>query len=854
MLESGFFILRRFSMRHLKIFFFAILVILLALPVNTPAQGRSIVRGNIKDAVTGKPLEGANVIIEGTTIGAASDENGNYIIRNVSSGQQTVEASFLGYFTGKTEIDAAGDVIVDFALRPRTIESPEVVVTATRARERETPVAFTNVDRTEIEEKYDLQDIPMLLTDVPGVYSYSESGASIGYTYMRIRGFDQSRVGVMLNGIPLNDPESHAVYWVDLADFGENVQDIQVQRGVGNSLYGASAIGGSVNVVTHNFSDERAISLKTGYGSYKTRKFSLGMSSGLIDKKYAVYGRFSRLLSDGYRNSAWADLWNYFFSAVRFDDNFTTKINIYGGPELTHLTYEGISRDYLDGKITGDSDEDRKYNPMTDPEDVDNTYQPHYEIQTEWHISDKAHFSNSLYYTRATGYYRNIKYRRDLYEYDLEPFTTTDPAPYLQFADFGGPDENGEYEIKNTDLTRRRWIENYQWGTIPRFELSHNRGTLTAGAEIRLHNGHHYGEVIWVPVPFPNIDQNHRYYDYEVDKDSYTAFVHESFSPHSDLTIMADLQYTYHKYEIYNDKRKNVAFDVDYNFFNPRFGINYNVNRYVNVFGNFSVAQREPTFRSIYDAQYAYSTPVFSGDTYDEPAVKPEKMYNYETGLGYKGEKFSAQANFYYMDFRNELVRWGGQIDEEGIAIAGNAKKSYHSGIEFSAAAQVVPELTLKGNASFSRNKFIEHREYENDWSTWPPGIIEKNFDDNTIGGFPSTILNGTAVFTKNGFTGRLHYQYIGKQYLDNSENERKNSELRAAPGYVDKTIEPYTLLNFRVAYALPEIMGLKRTEIGLSIYNLLDSEYEATGYIDGIPLWIPGPKRNYFLSFSVEM
>ncbi|MFC1555117.1 TonB-dependent receptor [candidate division KSB1 bacterium] len=810
------------------------------------AQRTFSITGTITDAVTDKPLQNANVFLEGTQIGSASDEDGKYNIMNVPQGQYELNVQYLGYFFEKREINVNGNTTMSFALRPRVIESREVVVTETRARERETPVAFSNVSREDISGKYDLQDIPMLLTDVPGIYSYSETGGSIGYTYLRIRGFDQSRIGVMLNGIPLNDPESHQVYWVDLADFGENVENIQIQRGIGNSLYGSTAIGGSINVITHNFSEKRKISFKTGYGSYNTKKASLGMSSGLIDNKYAIYGRFSKLRSDGYRDQAWADLWSYFFSAVRFDDKMTNKVNIYGGPELTHLTYEGVTRDQLDGKITGDKEIDRKANPLSDPNDVDNTFQPHYELLTEIAVNDKMHFNNALFYTSAKGYYRNIKSRRDPYEYNLTTFTTTDPTPYLEFADFHDP-VGGVYELKKTDLVRRRWIDNYQWGVIPRLEIQHNKGSLTVGAELRNHTGRHWGEVIWAPVPIPNLTPDQTYYDYMVGKNSYSAFLHENYNPVPKLNIMADLQLAYHRYKFYDDKRNNIEFDISYNFITPRLGANYNLTDKFNLFGNFSIAHREPTFRSIYDAQYAYSTPLFRGNNYNDPMIKPEKMYDYETGFGYTDTKIAAKLNYYYMDFRNEIIRYGGQLDEEGQPVAGNAKSSYHTGIEASTAYRPVPELTLNVNLSHSVNKFKKHSEF-----VW--GGSEIVYDGNKIGGFPSTIFNGAAVFEKNNFFGRIHFQYVGKQYLDNSENEAKIPELRNFPNYIDKVIDAFSLVNLRMSYKLDKVFGLEGAEVGLSIYNLLDAEYETAGYIDWTPLWIPGPKRNFFLNFSVDM
>jgi iron complex outermembrane receptor protein len=819
------------------------------------AQQTFTLSGTVFDAKEKTPLANGTVVILGTTIGAITDESGKFVILRVPRGEITIEVRYVGYFPQKLTVIVDKDIALQFSLYQRAIEVADIVVTGAPARERETPVAFSNVGRDEIAKRYTLQDIPMLLNELPGVYSYSETGADIGYTYLQIRGFSQDRIGVMLNGIPLNDPESHQVYWVDLADFGENVENIQVQRGVGSSLYGASAIGGSVNVITHNFSDKRSISFKTGYGSYNTKKISVGFSSGLVDNKYAVYGRYSKLLSDGYRDQAWANLWSYFLGAVRFDSRMTTKINVYGGPELTHLTYDGIPRNYLDGKITGNKEKDRKYNPMTDPNDVDDTFQPHYELLNEIKISENIHFNNALFYTSAKGYYRNYKTRRSLFDYKLNAFSTLDPLPYSAFATFKGPDTAGYYTLNSTDLVRRRWIDNYQWGVIPRLEVKHTNGALTVGAEIRNHSGYHWGEVIWVPVPIPGLIPDYRYYDYRVRKNSYTVFFHENYTPLPQLNIIADLQYMYHLYKFDKDRRNNIKFDIDYNFLTPRLGINYNASDKINVFGNFSIAQREPIFRSIYDAQDPYSKPLFYRGNYKDPLVKPEKMCDYEAGAGFTAANGEAKLNFYYMDFRNELVPYGGQVDEDGVAIDGNAKKSYHTGIELSAVYRLLPELTLQGNAAISRNRFVHHTEYANDWSTYPPGIIVNNYDGNRIGGFPETIINGAVVVEKFGFSGRLHLQYIGKQYLDNSENERKIPALRTVSGYVDKTINAYTVCNARIGYTLHSLKGFNGAEIGLSMNNIFNTEYEATGYLDtGTPLWIPGPKRSYFLNFSIEM
>ena len=316
---------------------------------------------------------------------------------------------------------------------------------------------------------------------------------------------------------------------------------------------------------------------------------------------------------------------------------------------------------------------------------------------------------------------------------------------------------------------------------------------------------------------------------------------------------MADLQFAFHNYKFLKDKRKNYEFDVSYNFLTPRLGVNYNVSESVNAFGNFSIAQREPVFRAIYDAQYVYSEPLFEDmDNFKNPLIKDEKMYDYEAGFGYLSADFNAKVNLYYMDFRNENIRYGGQL-VDGIAVAGNAKKSYHSGIEISSAYRMSPELMLKINLSRSRDRLKQHSEFINNWDNWPPGE-EVNYDGNRIGGFPETVVNATALFQKNGFNGRLHVQYIGDQFIDNSENERKNSALRSKPGYVAKTVHSYTLVNARLNYDFGRIGEFAKIGIAFSVYNLFNKVYEATGYIDEVPLWIPGPNRNYFFGLSFDM
>ena len=310
--------------------------------------------------------------------------------------------------------------------------------TAGRAVERRTPVAFADMDRGTVEKLHWAQDVPMLLAEMPNVYSYSDAGNGIGYSYLKIRGFDQRRVGVMVNGIPLNDPEDHQVYWVDLPDLASSLEDVQVQRGVSNSLYGTSAFGGSVNLVTSTLARQGGISTTAGAGSYGTRKFSVVMNSGVVDNAFSVHGRFSKVISDGYRERSGVDQWAYFLAAERYGEQISTRLNVYGGPEVAHQAWFPVHEDIL--KVN------RKLNPGSQEYEntIDSFNQPHYELIHEWSVRPELRLSNTLFYVQGEGYYEGLKKERELRDFGFKEFRTLDPGLfaadstdyYLSFSPF----------------------------------------------------------------------------------------------------------------------------------------------------------------------------------------------------------------------------------------------------------------------------------------------------------------------------------------------------------------------------------------------------------------------------------
>jgi iron complex outermembrane receptor protein len=299
--------------------------------------------GTARDAETGAALVGCNIVIEGTALGTITDAQGHFELHGVPAGKVNLIASFIGYATQRLVLDVRQpQIAVSLRLTPMAVIGPAVTVVSTRATDRETPVAFATLSNQDLNARYFAQDLPVLLSELPSTTFYSENGNGIGYNYLSIRGFDQRRISVLINGVPQNDPEDHNVYWIDFPDLLANIQDIQVQRGAGSAFYGPPAIGGSVNILTSNFSSERRLSVYAGGGSYNTQKLLLAFNSGLLKNQYILSGRVSRIQSDGYRDRSWVDLKSYFLGAARVGEKSITRLHFYGGPIEDHLAYYGV--------------------------------------------------------------------------------------------------------------------------------------------------------------------------------------------------------------------------------------------------------------------------------------------------------------------------------------------------------------------------------------------------------------------------------------------------------------------------------------------------------------------------------
>ncbi|MBN1406214.1 MAG: TonB-dependent receptor, partial [Calditrichaceae bacterium] len=427
------------------------------------------ISGRVIDQVTKQGLAGSNITIIHTSIGTTSDNDGFFMIKNLPAANYILEAGFIGYSIKKIEIPfLSADTALKIELNQSAIDGPLVIVESNRAQERVNPVTFNNIDRKTLQPRYTVQDIPEILSELPSTTFYSENGNGIGYNYLSIRGFDQRRISVMVNGIPQNDPEDHNIYWLDFPDFASNIQSIQVQRGAGSSFYGPAAIGGSINIQTNYFNPEPQLEVQTGYGSYGTSKISASFNSGIIADKYIINGRISQIKSDGYRDRAWVDFKSYFLGAAMYDQNHNLRFHFYGGPIKDGLSYEGLPKfvndnsklrrknySYWGVDSTGNNIE---YAAERRKDEIENFNQPHFELMHDYRLSPQAALKNNLFYTLGYGFF----------DYDGSWGT---PEYFRLTPEFG-------YSVDSipSNALIRAYVNNKQLGWLPQLSINGSWG------------------------------------------------------------------------------------------------------------------------------------------------------------------------------------------------------------------------------------------------------------------------------------------------------------------------------------------------------------------------------------------
>jgi len=806
-------------------------------------------KGKVVDSQN-NPLVGANVIIEKTNIGTATDSKGEFILKAEFKRNQIVKISYLGF---KSAIIKVSDIIfshrLQITLKPYLIPSQTILVEGSIGKAGITPITFTQINKKEIQQNYTDQDIPEYLSYLPSTTFYSENGNGIGYNYLSIRGFDQRRIAVSVNGIPQNDPEDHNVYWLDMPDLLGSTQLIQVQRGAGSGILGYSAIGGSINIITSAFSDKPKFKISSSLGSYNTRKFNIALSSGLVNKKYSFYAKFGNLLSSGYRNNSWVNFKYYFLSAVRYDKNVTTQINLFGGPIADGLAYTGLPKFAIKNKNLRrknysywEANKDKlTYTITRRPDEIENFFQPHFELLNEIKLNNRIKFNSAIFLILGNGFF----------DYD--------GSWSIYYPDYFRLKANGFDPAKvPTNALIRAYVGNIQWGWIPRFSWKHKNGELIIGGEFRKHHSKHWGSINFADNLPAGVTKYYRYYYYEGGKDIINLFAHENYKLNERINLLAELQLAYHKYTLDKEKYVGTNFSVSGIYLNPRIGLNYKFTPELSSYFSFARVTREPRLKNYYYAaeSSAGKKPQFglnANGTYNfnDPFVKPETMNDFELGTNYSNKNLSFNLNFYYMLFDNEIVK-NGQVDRFGEPITGNMNKTLHTGIEFSSVIKLTNNFRFVFNSTYSKNYISEGGTYIKNPFIKGESIF-LDLKGNDISGFPAVLFNAILDFHYHKFYAQLTAKYVGKFYSDNY-GSKINEYLSKYPNFInysDNKVNPYFLTNFFVSYKFSAEPVFNNIKIFAQINNVFDNLYAA--YAIGQEFF-PAAERNFLFGMKLGL
>lgn len=762
--------------------------------------------------------------------------------------------------------------------------SPAVSVSSTNAELRTNSVTFSNISRELLEATQTNQDIPMLLNQMPSIVSYSENGNGIGYSNISIRGFDQRRIAVLINGIPQNDPEDHNLYWINYSDISESMENIQIQRGAGLINYGAAAIAGSINLTGINFSKDKYIKLSTGGGfqefggiennnflSTNNSKFKFEYSSGLIDEKYAFYGKMSRINSWGYRDQSFSFMNTFYLSAIRYDENLSTQINVYGGNQNDGLAYYGTPKsfakdinlrrqnfNYWEYDSTG---QNFSFGSEMKRFEVEDFSSPHFEIINEYKISDDITVNSSLFYFTGKGYF------------DFSGAGWTDASTFRLNESNGFA--NAE-DPRNPII--RSWVSNKQGGWIPKINIKHNDGILTIGAELRLHNSMSNGNLIYAENLPNNFDNNFNFYSYEGNREIFSIFAREIYNIDDNKNINIEAQLVRQGYRLGNEKdginntsyydmNGNIKtggdiFNIHYWFLNPRVGFNWNIDEQNNFYTNIAVTSREPRMQNLYQASQSYigSTPQFAsiqldtnkvGYDFNSPLVKPETMLNVELGWNYVEQNFSFNSTVYLMEYFNELVK-SGQIDIFGRPLDGNADRTRHIGLELASSYVLFNasnhKLQIDANTTLSQNYIIN-----SDYFTETGDKI--SLDNNRIAGFSDLIANLSLNYKYENLNLILNGKYVGDLITDNfGDLLRTDDRIKTDLGsgyYFDNKLDAYFIMNLAINYKFNNVFDTKSINLQMNVNNLTNNLYAAMG--NG-RFFFAGAERNMYLGIELEL
>ncbi len=744
----------------------------------------------------GEPLAGSSVYFENTVHGTVTNSKGEFVFTHLAEGKYILIISYVGYETYKEEIDLKTDLERSYILYPGFVLGEEVIVRAVRAG-RNDPFACTNVSSEDLSRQNTGKDMPALLLTAPSVVSTSDAGTGIGYSGFRIRGTDAGRINVTVNGVPLNDSESHGVWWVNMPDFASSVKNLQIQRGVGTSSNGAAAFGASINIQTHSLNDKPYAEISQSFGSFNTRKSTLSAGTGLVNESLAFDARLSKISSDGYIDRASADLSSYYLSAGLFKPHTTIKLITFSGKEKTYQAWDGVPGDMIainrtyngNGKYTTENGEIKFYDNETD-----NYNQHHIQLHFLREFSSNLYMNAVIFYTRGLGYYEQYKENRKLAEYLIPDISI------------------GQETIKRSDLIRRKWLDNHFYGTNFSLIYKDNKYENILGGGYNYYHGDHYGEVIWARFA-GNTEINHRWYENNGIKQDFNVFNKINYNLKDDLSIYADLQIRGISYNIKgpDDDLEDISQKHNYLLWDPKFGLNYEISDRNRVYFSFATAHREPTRTDLKDAKKGRPAPV------------PEVLFDYETGYALTKANWALDVNIFYMDYYNQLVMTG-EINNTGNPVMRNVKDSYRAGIEMVSSLKPLKNLQWDANITVSRNRikniviYVDNQDYYSGQENQP---FQYAFPltASQISFSPSVVAASSIKYNlSEKILVDLNSKYVSKQYIDMSGSEARK-------------LDPYLVSNLNLNYSL-KIKFLKEFNLSFLIANIFNKKYISNAWV----------------------
>jgi iron complex outermembrane receptor protein len=771
--------------------------------------------GKLKDKETGEAIIGATISVDSSFSVAFSDANGHFTLQGKNE-NMSVTITHLSYLPEKKTLTEAETTI---ELSPHLYPAEEVNVSATRA-DNSSMFAYTDVNKQEIQKNNLGQDLPLLLNLTPSVVTTSDAGSGVGYTGIRIRGSDATRVNVTINGIPVNDAESHQVYWVDLPDFASSIENLQIQRGLGNSTNGSGAFGGSINILSSKLDTRPFAQISSSTGSFNTFKNTVSFGTGLLSNAFGIEGRLSKINSDGYIDRATSDLHSFYLTGGYYGNKNSLRAIIFSGKEKTYQAWYGVPEDSLKTN--------RTYNPVGEYYDSngnvhyynnqsDNYQQDYYQLLYSHEFNKSLTANFALHYTHGKGYYEEYRQNDLLANYNL-------PDIIL-----------GGQLLTSMDIIRQRWLSNDFYGATFSFDYTKQKFDFKIGGAFNKYKGKHYDEIIasqfMMLTAYP-----YRYSENAADKNDGSIFVRALYHADEKLNLSVDLQERMvgYSFEGFDDNYMNNQQKVKLNFFNPKAGVSYQLMNQMQLYFSAGIGHKEPV-----RDDFVNST----------PASRPEAEYmlDYEAGTRLNYDRLSLSFNGYYMDYKSQLILTG-KINDVGEYIRESVKNSYRAGIEAEGKVIFNSLIYSSANVTMSKNKIREYKEYIDDYDGGPQVV---NIYTNTNISF-SPAVTGAVIVGINplkNFNLEFTGKYVGKQFLDNTSNN-------------SRVLDDYFINDMHLSYSI-HTKSVKEITFKFSLNNLLDVVYNSNGYsFSGYSggsrydynYYFPQAKMNWFGGVTVKI